>query len=130
MLDRQQCSTTSIAIQLGHDHAVQLQGVIECLGTIDRVLARHAVHHQVDLIRMHSIINASQLIHQFLVDSQAAGGVQNHHPDILLFGLLHRRLTQLHRVRSRFVRVDGHSQLLANHVQLVNRCRALQVRGH
>ena len=88
VLDRQQRTATSVAVQLGHDHAVQLQGVVERLGTVDRVLARHAVHDQIDLVGLHAVVDPRQLLHQLLVDRQPAGRVQDHDPDLLLLGLL------------------------------------------
>ena len=72
VLDRKDGAAAGVAIQLGHDHAVQLQRVVERAGTVDGVLAGHAVDHQVGLIWLDLPIDPRQLVHQLLVDRQAA----------------------------------------------------------
>ena len=50
-LTRQRRAAAGIAVELGQDHAVEFQRFVERLGAVDRVLAGHAVDHQVDLVR-------------------------------------------------------------------------------
>ena len=74
-----QCgAATGITVELGHDAAVELQGIIECLGAIHGVLTGHRVDDQVNLVRRDAAIDALQLLHQLLVDVQPAGGIEDH----------------------------------------------------
>ena len=43
-------AAAGVAVELGEDHAVDAQLLIEGLGHVDRVLAGHGVHHQEDLL--------------------------------------------------------------------------------
>ena len=51
MLDAEHGAAASIAVELGEDHAVQLERVVEGLRAVDGVLAGHAVDDEVDLLR-------------------------------------------------------------------------------
>ena len=45
-LDRQRRAAAGVAVELGHDHAVEFQRLVERLGAVDGVLAGHRVDHQ------------------------------------------------------------------------------------
>ena len=78
-LDRQRRAAAGVAVELGHDHAVELQRLVERLGAVDRVLAGHRVDHQVHLVGLDAAVDLRQLVHQLFVDVQAAGRVEDHH---------------------------------------------------
>ena len=61
-LDRQRRAAAGVAVELGHDHAVELQGLVERLGAVDGVLAGHGIDDQVDLIRVDAAIDPLQLL--------------------------------------------------------------------
>ena len=68
-----------VAVELGHDHAVELQRFVERLGAVDGVLAGHAVDDQVHLLRLDPAVDLLELLHQLVVDVQPAGRVENDH---------------------------------------------------
>ena len=72
-------AAAGVAVELGQDHAVELQRLVEGLGAVDRVLAGHAVDDQVDLLRLDAAVDLLQLLHQLFVDVQPAGRVEHHH---------------------------------------------------
>ncbi len=49
-LDGQRRAAAGIAVELGEDDAVEIEGVVEGLGAIDRVLAGHGVADEKDLV--------------------------------------------------------------------------------
>ena len=129
MFDRQQCTTACIAVQLGHDHTIQFQGVVKRTGTVDGVLSGHAVDNQVNLIGADLLIDLLQLGHQLFVDGEATGGVQDDDASAFFFSFLDAVLTNLDRVLVVFLAVDRNVQLLADDVQLIDRRWSLQVGG-
>ena len=76
-LDRQGGPAPGVAVEFGHNHTVQLQGLVKSLGAQDRVLPGHRVDHQENLIRPHAAVDLGELSHQLLVDVQPAGRVQD-----------------------------------------------------
>jgi hypothetical protein len=50
---------------------------VERLGGVDRVLADHGIDDEEDLMRVERLVDRLQLAHQFIVDVQPAGGVED-----------------------------------------------------
>ena len=48
-LDRQRGAAAGVAVELGQDHAVEVRGLVELLGDVDRVLAGHRVDDEQDV---------------------------------------------------------------------------------
>ena len=131
VLDRQRRAAAGVAVELGHDHAVELQRLVERLGAVDGVLAGHAVDDQVDLVRLDACgRSASSCVHQLVVDVQPAGRVENHDVGAVSLGVLARRVWQTATGSlAPGSEVDRHAELLAEHVQLVDGRGTLQVGG-
>src|SRR5260370_8137262 len=68
----------SITVQLGQDHAVEIEGVVESLRAVDRVLTGHGVANEEDVVRLDLAVDLPQLVHGHLGDVQAPPGVENH----------------------------------------------------
>ena len=117
-----------VAVQFRHNDAVQLQRLVKRLGAVNGVLTGHAVHNQIHLIGLHAFVDPLKLSHQFLIDGQSSGGVQNQDLNAVLFGLAHGVLANFDRILSALLRINGHAQLFAQNVQLFNRRRTLQIR--
>ena len=49
--DGQRRAAAGVAVQLGQDHAVDVQLLVKGLGDVDRVLTGHGVNHQQDFLR-------------------------------------------------------------------------------
>src|SRR5690606_23893412 len=111
MLDRQQRAAPSIAVELGHDYAIQLERLIEGASTIDGVLPRHAVDDQEHLVGLHLAINPLKLRHQFGVDRQAAGGVKHDDIHLPLLRLFNGVSTNLDGIGFPWLEVDRHTNL-------------------
>jgi hypothetical protein len=56
---------------------VRFEGVVERLRHVDRFLADHRIDDQIHLVRLHLLVDLLQLVHQIVVDLQAAGGVED-----------------------------------------------------
>jgi hypothetical protein len=79
LLDRQRGAAAGIAVELGEDHAVELEGRVERLGDGDGVLAGHRVDDEERVVGLDLGGDLADLLHQLRVDGQAAGGVDDDH---------------------------------------------------
>ena len=76
-LHRERGAAAGVAVELGEDDAVQVEAVVERLGRADGVLADHGVDDQQDVAGVGAPIDLGQLLHERLVDGEAAGGVED-----------------------------------------------------
>jgi hypothetical protein len=70
-LDRQRGAAARVAVELGHDDAVEVDGLGELLGHVDGVLAGHRVDDEQDRVRLDRATDVDELLHEHLVDVQA-----------------------------------------------------------
>jgi flavin-binding protein dodecin len=125
-LDGQRSPAARVAVELRQDDAVEGDPLLERLGDGHGLLARHRVEDEQDVMWLRCLAHRRELLHQRLVDLQAAGGVDDHDVSALRLCLLDALRRRLHRVgRSE----DGHLDLLAELLQLRDGGGALQVRG-
>ena len=127
---RQRRTTAGVAVELGQHHAGDADAVAERLGGGDRVLADHRVDDEDDLVGVDRVADVGGLLHHLGVDAEPAGGVDDddvaHRPP----GVLDRVAGDLHRVADAVAglgRVDLDAGPAAEHLELVDRVRALQV---
>ena len=77
--DRERGAAAGVAVDLGQDEAGDRDGAGEALGDGHGLLAGHRVHDQQRLDRAWSpSATAADLVHERVVDGQAAGGVDDH----------------------------------------------------
>ena len=112
-----------------HHHAVELGRLGEGLGDADRVLAGHRVDDEQHVVGLDPLADLRQLLHQVLVDVEAAGGVDDQHVAALRLGLLERPGGDLDRVGVGAFLVDVGADAPADGDQLVDRGRAVDVAG-
>ena len=125
---RERRAAAGVAIQLGENHAVDVQLLVEGLGHVHRVLAGHGIHHQEDFLGLHGFLDAGQLVHQLGVDVQAAGGVDNQHIPLVVAGVIDSFPGGFHRILGTLFK-HGHLHLLAHHLQLLDGGRTVNVTG-
>ena len=77
LLDRQRRAAAGVAVELGQDHAVELERLVERLGRGDRVLAGHGVDDEERVVGSIALGDLPDLVHHLVVDGQAAGGVDD-----------------------------------------------------
>ena len=75
--DGERRAAAGIAVHLCEDHAGQSKTRMKVLRGVDGVLAGHGVGDEEDLLRREELFEALHLGHQFFVDVQAAGGVDD-----------------------------------------------------
>ncbi len=141
-------AAAGVGIELGEDHAVEFELLVERLGGVHRVLAGHGVDDQEDLVGHDRGVDPAEFAHEFIVEVESAGGVEDHHVDAGGFGVLDRVAADIDRgadglaVLGDLVRlaVELHAaspiitfrlrlDLLGQHAELGHRRRTLQVRG-
>ena len=76
---RKRRAAASVAIHLGEHHAGERQLLVKLVGGVDRVLSSHGVGHEQDFLRIEHLLQRLHLVHQLIVDVQAAGGVDDQH---------------------------------------------------
>ncbi|PRQ07407.1 hypothetical protein ENSA7_28710 [Enhygromyxa salina] len=125
-LDRQRRAAAGVTVELGQDHAGQVEALVERLGGGHRVLADHRVDDQEDVGRVHARLDVLELGHERVVDRQATGGVIDDEVDALGGGGLGGVAADVDRVGPG-ARKHGHAKPLAQHLQLVDRGGAVDV---
>ncbi len=102
---------------------------MEALGGVHRILARHGVHHQHNLLGLYSGFNGLQLLHEGFVDVEPAGRVQEDHVVAVANGMLHSRLGNVHGIGLAHLE-HREPQLLAADLQLPDGGGTVDVTGH
>src|ERR1035437_4068480 len=125
---RERRPTSCVAVELGEDDAVHMNGIVEALGNVHRLLAGHRIDGEDDLVHGGRLANVAQLVEERLVDLETAGGVEDHHVAVepgrfrnaARAELCHLQLAVRHR----------HQELVVEPelLQLLNRRRACDVR--
>ena len=128
--DRNGRTAAGVAVELGEDHAVEVQPFVELPGGVHCVLTRHGVDDEQRLRRFHGGLDGRDLLHHRLVHGQTARGVDDHHVVILLPGVLDTVLGDLDRIPVTLLGVDLHADLSAEHFQLVDGCGTVNVACH
>ena len=82
-LDAERGAAAGVAVELGHQDAVELGRLGELLGDVDGVLAGHRVDDEEDVVRLRPLLDLGELLHQLGVDVEAAGGVDDQHVEAL-----------------------------------------------
>ena len=125
----QRRTASCIGIQLGHEHAVDAQRLVECLCHVDCILTGHSVHHEHDLVGFRLCLDLLQLIHELFVNVEPAGGIENDHIVTVILGIAHGLGGDHHRVDlSHFKDLDP--SLFSHYHQLVDRRRTVDIAGN
>ena len=127
--DGEGCTATCVTIELGQNHAVNLQTLVEGLGGVDSILSGHSIDHKQGLVRIDSGLDLLNLLHQLLVNRLTASGIDNHHVVALGLGLLNGMLSHSNRVGCTFLQIARHTYLLGQHAQLLHSRRTEGVTG-
>ncbi len=127
--NRERRPTARIAVQLGKHHARKVQAVVEGLGGIDGILSRHGIYYKEDFLRIKGFFYSRNLLHHFLIYSQASGSIHNHNLFVGSFGMLQCILGNLHRIFIVGFGIYFHADLLAQYFELLDGRRAIHVAG-
>ena len=127
---RQGSTATGVAVEFSQHHAVKVQTVVELLSRVHGVLTRHRVYHEQRLVGLYSLLQSSNLRHHLLVNSQTACGIDDDHIIIFLLRLADGIVGYLHHVLVVGLRIYGHANRFAHHMQLLYGSRTIHVAGH
>ena len=124
-------AAAAIAVDAGQHDAGDADLLVEGAGEIDRVLAGQRVGDQQGFLGLGDVAHGGRFGQQFLVDVEAARGVEHDHVVAALAGLPHGALGDLHRGLALDDGERVHLDLLAEDGELLLRRRAAGVeRGH
>ena len=79
LLDAERGTAAGVAVELGHDDAVDGERGVERLGHADGVLTGHRVDDEERVVRLDGGADLAHLLHHLGVDGQTAGGVDDEH---------------------------------------------------
>ena len=105
---------------------VEGDALLERERDVHGLLARHRVEDEQHVRRLRRPRNAPELLHQLLVDVQAAGGVEDHDVEALLAGGIEAEPSCRDGIAA-VEREDGKLDLLAELLELVDRRGALEI---
>ena len=86
-----------IAVHFRQDNAVNVQFVIEVFGDVDSILSRHRIDDEQDFCGVHRVLDTAKFAHEFRVNVQTPGGINNHTVLSACQSLFNRGLRNLHR---------------------------------
>src|SRR5262249_40051506 len=121
------CPAARIAVDLGEDYAGYFQLRIERFGHVDRFLSGHGVHDQQFFGRLQAAIKEHQFSHQFGVDLQAPGCVEQDRTVTEFAGFLDGSGTNLGDISATGNRENWDVDLFSERNQLVDGGRTLDV---
>ena len=128
-VDRERRTAARIAIHLREDDAGDVEPRVEALGDLDRVLARHAVGDEEDLVGPDGGLEPLQLAHHLVVDLQPARGIHEHDAIARAARLIDAVARDLHHVLMPALGVHRDVELLTERLELVDRGWPVDVRG-
>ncbi len=83
-LDGEGGAAAGVRVELGDDDAVEFKLLVEGFGGVDRILAGHGVDDEEDLMGVERGVDLLQLVHEGVIDVEAACGVEDE--DVGTFG--------------------------------------------
>ena len=128
-LDRERGAAAGVAVELRQDDAVEGDPLLERLATLTASWPVIASSTSSDVRRLDRVADALELVHQRLVDLEAAGGVDDHRVEAVRRGRARGPRVAASTGILRVGAVDGDVDLRAELLELVDRGRALQVGG-
>ena len=129
-LDGKRRAAARIAVELRHDDAVEAERLIEALRHIDAFLARHRIDDEQDFVRMHGALDVAELLHELLVNLQAAGRIDDDDVIHVRLRIGHSLVRNLDRILAAFLLENGKAELLADDFELRDGGRTVDVIGH
>ena len=119
-----------IPVQLRQDRAGNIQRLVEVRRHVDRFLARGGIEHQQRFLRFDQVAQPDQLLHQRLVNLQAARRIENERVPVIRLGEGERLARDLEHIRLAFVHIHRQFQLLSQRLKLIHRRRPIHIRRH
>ena len=127
-LHRQRGAAAGVTVELGEDDPVERERLVERLRRGDGVLARHGVDDEERVVGRHRLGDLADLIHQFGVDGQATGGIDENDVAPVLARVADRLPGHFHRIGG--LAEDRYADLVAERLQLLHRGGPLKVGRH
>ena len=127
-LNGERRAAAGVAVELREHDAVERDALLERERDVHGLLPGHRVEHEEDVRRLRLRRYPLELVHQLLVDVQAACGVEDHDVAAVLARLLEPEPRRSNGIGA-IERVHGNLDLPAELLELVDGSRALEVAG-
>ena len=128
----QRGTATRVAIQLRQDNAREPDAITEGRRSRDRVLADHGIKDEHDLVGAHGVADGDRLVHHLLVNTEAAGRINDDHVNATLASELDAASRDLDGVTDTVAglgRPHLHTGAFADNLQLLDSVGALEIGG-
>ena len=125
-LDGERRAAAGVAVELGEHHAGDAESLVKGGGGVHGVLTGHRVHNEQDLRRLGFGLDAAQLIHERLVNVEAAGRIEEYEIVSVTARVIDRVLRDLRRVALTFL-IYGKIELFADGFELIDRSGTVHV---
>ena len=109
--------------------AVDAERLVEGARGVDRILTGHGVDHEENLVRMDGGLDGLELVHELLVDMQAARSVEKHHVVAVILRVADGLLGDMDGIALPHLK-DGDVELTADDLQLRDGGGTVHVAGH
>src|SRR5438874_1391771 len=129
-VDRERRTATRITVHLRENDTGNVQPLIESLGNAHRVLTGHPIGDEENFVGMDLALEMIELRHHLVVDLQPAGGVDDDHTIAVAPRCVDSRLGDADDVGRTAIGVDGHIELRAECLELVNGGWTVDVGGN
>src|SRR5208337_4671812 len=126
---RKRRTAPRVGVELGQNHARNVQPLVESGRDVGGFLAGHRVGDEYDVMRIERGLQARQLVHQLFIDLQAAGSVDQNRVMPTGLGAGHRARRDLDRILVLVAVEDRNMRLGAEHAELLHRGGAINVGG-
>ena len=128
--DAERSSTAGISVELRQHDPREVDALLKGAGSRDGILSDHRVNDEQHFVGVDGLSDVRGLLHQFGVDAEASGRIDDDHVVLLVAGELDRVSRNAHRVAhtvARLGRIDRRARLPADDLQLLNSVGALQI---
>ncbi len=129
LLHAQGRAAAGVAVELGQDRARDVEGLVEVLGDIDSLLTDGGVEDEQGFRRLHLGLEIDQFLDQFLVDLEAAGGVEEKRVALGVLGVFQGFARDFEDALLLLADKGRHFQLIGQGLQLVHGRRSIDVAG-
>ena len=128
--DRQGCTTAGITVKLCEHNSVEIETIVELLGSVYGILTSHRVNHEESLIGIDSLLEVGNLVHHLLVNSETSGGIDDNHIVALGLGLTYGIVGNLHNILVVRLCINGNTYGFSYNLQLFDSGRTIHVASH
>jgi len=127
---REGSSASGIAVEFGENDTGKIETIVEGLCRIHGILSCHGIDHEKDFLRIDGFFQCCDFVHHLFIDGEASGCIDDDQIVVLFPGFFYSVLSDFDRFFVFGFGIDGYTDLLAEHSQLFDGGRTVNVAGN